>query len=582
VKRLRFFSLSLLMITVLAGCSQGGGAPRGDGATTGGDGRPPAGQRARTLVMASRSEVPSLAAKPLQALGLTNGTTPRLFNAGLTLLDDRGNAQPYLAERLPQLNSDSWQLFPDGRMETTYKLRPNLTWHDGHPLTADDFVFSYEVYSTPDFGQAASPPISLMDEVVASDPLTLVIRWKRPYADAGALEARGGSAAPVFPPVPRHVFETAFRQGNPETFVANPAWSTEFVGLGPYKLDRWESGSFLEGVAFDGHALGRPKIERVRVTFIPDFNAVVANMLSGDVHINVDDSLRFQQGMIVKREWAQRNAGTVLVYPALWRWTQMQQRAELANPRSLLDVRIRKALAHTVDKQILSDVLFEGEGIMTETPVSPNAEYFNQVDAAASKYPYDPRRADQLFTEAGYSKGGDGVYTHPQLGRFSAELAVFQSPQNESEMAIMASTWRQFGLDIKEIVWPSVQARDNVLRATAPALTTTSGPPGEETLVEHNSGELPRPENRWTGSNRAGWSNPAFDRLAEQFHATLDRNQRAQLLVDMARIFSEDAAVISLYFNPTVTAYSRNLTGPKVVVPTNEVSWNVHEWSWTP
>jgi hypothetical protein len=49
----------------------------------------------------------------------------------------------------------------------------------------------------------------------------------------------------------------------------------------------------------------------------------------------------------------------------------------------------------------------------------------------------------------------------------------------------------------------------------------------------------------------------------------------------MARIFSDDAAVISLYFNPTVTAYSRSLTGPKVVVPTNEVSWNVHEWSWT-
>ncbi len=569
--------VTLLSVTGI-GCQQsvkgdGGGPPRAA------DQSAPS-QRARTLVMGARSELPSLAAKPLTVLGLTNGTTSRLFNAGLALTDERGVAHPYLAEALPQLNSDSWRVFPDGRMETTYRLKPNLIWHDGTPLTAEDFVFSYQVYNTPEFGQSGSPPINLLDDVVALDPRTILFRWKSLYPDAGALEARGASSAAVFPAVPRHVFESAFRQGQTEAFLAHPGWTTEFVGLGPYKLDRWESGSFLEGVAFDGHALGRAKIDRVRVLFIPDFNTTVSNLLAGEIHITVDDSIRFQQGMVVKREWAPRNGGTVLVYPGLWRWVHVQQRPEYANPRSLLDVRVRKALNHGVDKQALSDVLFEGQGIMTETPIAPNADYFPQVDAASTKYPYDPRRAEQLLAEVGYTRGGDGVFAHPTFGRFSAEFGTFQSPQNESEMSIIAASWRQLGLDIREVVYPAVQARDYQLRNTYQSFIAASGPAGDRTLVEHKSAELPRPENRWNGSNRGGWSNPEFDRLADIFDATLDRDQRAQLLAQMARIFTEDAAVISLYFNPTITAFVAGLHGPAPVVPTNYVSWNVHEWFW--
>jgi hypothetical protein len=55
----------------------------------------------------------------------------RMFNAFLDLYDDRGKPQPYLAEALPVLNTESWTVFPDGRMETRYQLRPNLVWHDG-------------------------------------------------------------------------------------------------------------------------------------------------------------------------------------------------------------------------------------------------------------------------------------------------------------------------------------------------------------------------------------------------------------------------------------------------------------------
>jgi ABC-type transport system substrate-binding protein len=129
-------------------------------------------------------------------------------------------------------------------------------------------------------------------------------------------------------------------------------------------------------------------------------------------------------------------------------------------------------------------------------------------------------------------------------------------------------------------VYPAVQARDYHLRNTNPAFIAASGPPGERTLVEHKSAEIPKPENRWNGSNRGGWSNTEFDRLADAFDATLDRAQRGQLVVQMARIFSDEAAVLSLYFNPSITAYIAALRGPAIVAPTSDVAWNVHEWSW--
>src|SRR5581483_1765904 len=250
--------------------------PRSASAPAGGTSQPSGSTaRGRALVMVSRSEIPSLSAKPIEQLGLTSEATVRLFNAGLALDDDKGIGRPYLAEKLPQLDTESWRLFPDGSMETTYHLRQGLTWQDGAPLSSDDFLFSWEVYSVPELGWAAITPLSLMDQVTTPDPLTLVIHWKQLYADAGSLHAQGGTAWPCFPPLPRHALDDAFRQASAqagwESFAALPFWSVGYIGAGPYKVDRWEQGAFLEATAFDAHALGRAKIDRVRLIWSPDF-----------------------------------------------------------------------------------------------------------------------------------------------------------------------------------------------------------------------------------------------------------------------------------------------------------------------
>lgn len=577
--RVQRWIVTSLALTVLMACAPARApspseAPR----STDAGGTAPA-RSTRTLVTAGRAELPSLSPNPLQPLGFTTGSALRIFNAGLTLNDGRGEPRPYLAETVPKLNTDTWRVFPDGRMETTYRLRPNLTWHDGTPLTPADFIFAWQVYQVPRLGYANAPPYVFVEEITAPDPRTLVIRWREPYFHAGALDIGEGSSNRPFPALPRHILRPHFDQGDMDPFVALPFWSTEYVGLGPFRLDRWEAGAFVEGVAFDGHALGRPRIDRIRMRFIPDFNATLAAMLAGEVHINFDDSLRHQQGLILRREWEARNAGTVLVYPGLWRWSQIQQRSEFAQPRALMDARVRKALSHSVDKAGINEALFEGEGIMSETMIPSTVDYFDRLDREVVKYPYDLRRTEQLMTEAGFTRGPDRVWVDSAGARFATELAVLQSPVNESEMGIMAAGWRVAGYDIKEVVWPAVAARDAELRNTHPGISSTGGRNGEESLAEHASPRIPGPHNRWIGNNRGGWvAPPEFDRLAASFPTTLDKTERTRMVIEMARIFTEQAAVISLYFSPTVTAFAAGLTGPHTPGGDASLAWNIHEW----
>jgi ABC-type transport system substrate-binding protein len=111
-----------------------------------------------------------------------------------------------------------------------------------------------------------------MAEVTAPDSRTVVTRWKGRYPEAGTL------AEADFPPLPRHLLHVAFLD-DPEGLVSQPFWTRDYVGLGPYRLARWEPGAFIEGSAFEGHVLGKPKIERIRITFIPDTNTALAGLL---------------------------------------------------------------------------------------------------------------------------------------------------------------------------------------------------------------------------------------------------------------------------------------------------------------
>ncbi len=557
-------------MVVLAACAPRSAPGPGGGASP--QTQPPS----RPLVLVAQAEPDSMAAKSIRRTGGRRiNATLRLFNAGLAIHDERDVRHPYLAEALPRLGTDAWQVFADGRTQTTYVLRPGLTWHDGATLSAEDFVFAWRVYGAPGLGVANVPPLSYLEEVAAPDSRTIAFRWRQPYLQGGALEAED------FQPLPRHILQPLFEQEHSEAFVAHPFWGGDYVGLGPYRMERWELGAFVEGVGFAGHALGRPSIDRIRLLFVSDPNTVVANLLAGQAHATIDDPIRLQQALILKREWEPTSAGTVLLSPAQVRLHQVQMKGEFATPRVLQDVRVRRAVVHALDRQTLAVGLLEGQGTVAHTLMSPRLDYYADIDRAITRYPHDLRRTEQLMEEAGFAGGMDGVYTSQTEGRFALEVRVNAAGQNEAEATVMADSLRRAGMESSVYLIPQAMANDAQFRASFPGLTGTGSVLSTEPTVDNlRASQIPGPDNRWRGNNRGGWTHPEFERLLAAYDMTLDRAASNQLVVQMMRLVSEELPAITLYYNLAAMAHAAALHGPLLSASTDGAVWNIHEWEW--
>lgn len=536
-----------------------------------------AGTPGRVLNIAIRYEIRYLIPKIYQS-GIQSDKA--LFNAALTFNDDRGTLRPYLGE-VPQLNSDTWRVFPDGRMETVYRLRPGLTWHDGQPLTAEDFAFAWRVYTSSSLEEFTRSPQNLMESVVAADPSTLVIRWNAPYPDANGIQFED------LDPLPRHILAQPFASLEQnaigaDAFLSLPYWRAEYIGTGPYRLVQWEPGSYFEGAAFDGHALGRPRIDRVVLRVIADDTAALTNVLAGSIDFA---SLRFEQGQTLLRDWVPAGNGFVTFDRGGAQSEWVQLRPEYVGHPGLLDVRVRRAIAHSLDRQGLSDGVFDGQGSMTETLVSPTEPFYPDVDRAIMHYAYDLRRTEQLMTEAGFGRDRDGLFASAAGERFSFDhITQGTGPEFERVELILTDGWRRAGIQVRPSALPSVQVGPGEQRHTFPGISARGGGRIERNWI---SAEVGTPTNRWAGENRSGWSNPEYDRLYEVFLVTLDRSNRTRQFVQMQRLLSEHLPTYFTYFSITSVIYVAALRGP---TPSSTGSgtftrglsrtWNIHEWEW--
>ncbi len=539
---------SLLIVLVFAGCAQ---PARPTGSSAGSSAETPSANQ-KQLVIAVRGEPPSIAAKPVVAFSGSLDRPAELFNAMLDYRDENEAAHPMLAQELPQLNSDSWRVFPDGRMETTYKLKPNLTWQDGTPLAADDFVFAWRVYATPELGQATTPPIGQMEEVSAPDPITVLIRWKTLYPDAGVMDN-------TFQALPKHILESSFNQSDPIAFSSLPFWTSEYVGLGPYTVTTWEAGSYIEAAAFNGYALGRPKIDQIKVLFMTDPQTALANVLAGEVQLVADPLLSVAQAETLNHQWTQDHGGTLLYSPVGLRTTVFQMRPDTVESQALLDVRVRKAIAYGLDSQSAVDVLTDGKGIRTRTLTSPLVDYYSQIESAITKFDYDPRLAQRAMRDAGYAKGPDGLFVGSDGQTVQFTDASSAGDREEMELAVYVDSLRKAGFDASQRVVPVQQIRDPELRALLPGLQLRGG---AYQLGSYTSDQIPRPGNRWVGDNRGGWSSAEYDRLFSAYTTTLEPSERVRQVAQMERLLTDQVPIVPNMYSAYAVAVLSGLKGP--------------------
>jgi len=507
----------------------------------------------------------------------------RVFAAGLSSLDSHEAPYPVLAESLPRLNTDTWKVFPDGRMEAIYRLRPGLQWHDGAPLTAPDFAFSFRAtkaeatWGTPVLGvDDARTPAKWMDEIVALDSQTLVIRWPQAYPAAGNL---------AFPPLPRHLLEAWLDRNDSDAYHGLDYWTTAYVGAGPFRLASWERGAFIEGAAFEGYALGRPKIDRIVLTFSEKPTTTVARLLADDVDMAVAQAIGFQETSVLKQEWVPRTQGRLLFNPNAVRHVQIQARPAYADPAVMLDVRVRRALLHAIDRPALAEAMVDERGMTADAMLPQVVPFYADVDRAITKYPFDIRRTEQLMAETGFAKGADGFFVSSTGGRFSPQLMGVNEGQDAQDTTIVADSLKRAGIDVQLYLYPVVLRRasdSDEFKGSFPAMNTnsTSVTPPLLGLDEWDSPTIGTPQNNWKGHNRIGWSTPEYDHLLERFNATLDKKEGDGLLVRMLTILSNELPVLPLYSTFFVDAHVGSLHGPEVASPSSSLYYNIHQWEW--
>ncbi|MEA2640262.1 MAG: peptide/nickel transport system substrate-binding protein [Chloroflexota bacterium] len=527
---------------------------------------------ARTLTIAMRDEPSAL---PFRALTFGGGSPSAqgfLFHAGLALADERGVPQPQLAADLPQLNTDSWQLLPDGRMQTTYHLRPGLVWHDGTPLTAGDFVLGWHVYSTPGFG-AEDRPLTFMDGVTAPDDQTVVIHWKQSFPDAGAtLYERHG-----FAPLPQHILARPFAEQSSDSFAANPWWTTAFVGLGPYRLVHWEPGAYIEGAAFEGYVFGRPHIDRVKLVWISDANTAVTHLLSGTVDFATDDAIGFEQSLLLKREWGDQG-GKLLLTPSQTQMMQAQFRPEYTLP-ALNDPRVRQAILTATDRQAVVEGVLNGEPAVADTLVSTQLEFYPALAQVLTTYPYDPAHAGELMRAAGLTKDATGFYADSSGAHFSPELWAVAAAPSDKIAAIVTDSWRRAGIDATQRLITPAQFQDRELNTTFRGYRLVAKQAqGDSAFTAFASSYIGTAANRWMGTNYGGYSNREFDRLTQLYQTSLDRAEHNQAGVAGMQLLSQEVPGFALYYSYRVSAEGAGLTGPRAGT---QEAWNIHEWQWT-
>jgi len=573
-----------LVTCLLVGSLMLSACGRPDGAGGGGSAQTPPQMPQRTLIMAADRLPVDFAGKGIAGgLGSTSGTSENIpqniFNATLVLADERGRPSPYLAESLPQLNTDTWRIFPDGTMETTYRLRPNAVWHDGQPLTAEDFTFSWQVYANPQYGVANSIPIRYMAGVEAPDARTVLVRWKQRYVEAGML---GNVNANNFPPLPRHILEPAVQEGasEGEKFLPNSSfWNVSYVGAGAYKVDSYTPSVSIEASAFDAHVLGRPKIDRVSIRGISDVNTSLANMLAGEIHYGAD-LFRAEEGLVLERDWVPSGRGAVIWELLASRQQWFQMRPERAQPAEMLDVRVRRAIVHSWDKKALFDAVTAGHGLLSDTFTSPNQEYQPLVDREVMKYPHDPRRTQQLLEAAGFTRDSSGQFLTPRGEAMDVPLNYTGgTSQFEQETAILADQMKRAGINGLSRVLPTSASTED--RALLPGIVAGSG--GQDTgFLNAQSINIASAATRWNGSNRAAYSNPEFDRLANAFDSALDPTERIQLVIQLERIITTDVPTIFMYYHGRVWAHDARLKGPKVrlVGGGGHPTSSIYQWEW--
>jgi peptide/nickel transport system substrate-binding protein len=432
----------------------------------------------------------------------------------------------------------SWEFAPSC-LELTFKLREGVRWHDGKPFTSDDVVFTYEATMHPKTPSPYKSDFADVASVTAPDATTVRITYKQPYAKA----LLSWASLNV---LPRHLLETWVQAGKIREAPQN--WTAP-VGTGPYRFRELKSGEKIELVANQDYFKGRPNLSRVVYRIIPSQATIFLELKARGVDFASLTALQYKRQTAYPafdRSYSKfRYPGTGYTYLGF----------NLKDPR-FADKRVRRAIAHALNKQELIDGVVLGLGREATGPFRPGTWADNP---AVKAVPHDATRAQALLAEAGWTeRNGEGLLVKD--GRpFTFELITNQGNDERKKVAeIIQASLREVGIgvDIRIIEWAAfLKEHVHKRRFDALVLGWGTSPDPDQYVIWHSSQMTP-PQ-----LNQISYANPEVDRLLEEGRASCVQADRVKSYHRIHELLAEDQPVIFLYWRDALPVVSSRVRG---------------------
>lgn len=427
----------------------------------------------------------------------------------LIYMEEDGSLTPMLAE--------SWESNADSTV-WTFKIREGVTFHDGEPLNAEAVAVNLRRFVDPEVGAAYAFLLGTVEEIEAVSEYELQLSLSQPFAPI--LAHLSHSFVGIVSPAQLEGL------GPEETFEIP-------IGTGPYIMTEWNRGESLVLEVNEDYYGEVSEIPTVQFDIIPESSALIVALETGEadaimrVPPQETDRLEAEPGIEVVYEQSVR---TIYI--------------GFNNQREpFTDVRVRRALNYAVDKQAIVDGLFDGVFSVADAPVVPAVFGHESV----GPYEYNPDRARELLTEAGYPDGFSMTLHHP-TGRYLLDATVAEAVQD-----MLADVGIDATLETRE--WSSY-------------LDFTSQPPEEAeydafmlgwgtVTLDSDYGLYALLHSRqWNpnGNNRGFYKNERVDEILDEARVETDRVRRAQLYGEAMELIWEDAPWIFLYNQGQINA----------------------------
>jgi peptide/nickel transport system substrate-binding protein len=450
---------------------------------------------------------------------------------------------PDTLEPVPGI-AESWDVSPDAKT-WTFHIRHDVKFQDGVALTAHDVEFTFDYVIENDMG-AFTLYTNHIEEVTATDDYTVVFKCSEP---------RGTLLQMWVPILPEHIWSKISPEDAGNRFTNEPP----VIGSGPFQVVEWKKGNYVVMKANKDYWGGAPKIDEHILHFYTNQDTVAADLDLGVIDMS---------GFIAPAQFAkyQDKAGVTAHAAIHDRFECLEMNCyagkSLGHP-ALADPKFRDALAWAIDNEKIVNIAYNGYAIPGSSLLP--AEYwkapqdYHWTPPADVLRHYDPEKAKQLLDEAGYKDtNGDGVREYkgePIKLRLWGDTEI---PASNSTGKLIAGWFQDIGLKIDFTVvdygWASDQMYNYVDDTFTPdwdlLLTYWAGDYDPGFLLSIYTGD--QIEN-W---NESGWSDPEYDRLYKAQDATLDSQERLDMILQMQEIFYAQSPNVTFAYPQDLEVYN--------------------------